>query len=73
MFHSNQQFVAMVCDPIMLTLALLWLYAVGYKDNINNAKELFKSTLVDEAMRSFRPPKPNMTPNVLPNDDNINV
>jgi hypothetical protein len=59
----------MVCDPVMLTLALPWLCAVGYKDDVDNAKELFKSILVDEATCSFRPPKLDATPNAPPDDD----
>ncbi len=43
----------MVCNPVMLTLALLWLCVAGYKDDVDNAKELFKSILVNEAMRLF--------------------
>jgi len=52
-FPRDQQLVAMVCDLVMLMLALPWLCAVGYKDDIDNAKELFKSAFVDEAMCSF--------------------
>jgi hypothetical protein len=52
-FPSDYQLVAMICDPVMLTLALPWLCAAGYKDNVDNAKELFKSALVDEATHSF--------------------
>jgi hypothetical protein len=51
----------------------LWLCVAEYKDDIDNAKELFISAFVDKATRSFRPPKPNMTPNVLLDDDNIDV
>lgn len=51
-FPSDQQLVAMVCDSIMLTLALSWLYVAEYKDDIDNAKELFKSTFVDEATQA---------------------
>ncbi|CAM6030958.1 unnamed protein product [Sphagnum balticum] len=40
-----------------------------YKDNVNNAKELFKFVLVDKATRLFRRPELNMTPNTLPDDD----
>jgi hypothetical protein len=57
----------------MLTLALPWLCAAGYKDNVDNAKELFKSALVHEATRSFRPPKPDAMCNVPLNDDDIDV
>jgi hypothetical protein len=59
-------------DPVMLTLALSWLCAVGYKDDVDNAKELFKSILVDEATHSFWPPEPDATPNESPDDD-VNV
>ncbi len=52
-FPSDQQLVAMVCDSIMLTLALSWLYVAEYKDDIDNAKELFKSTFVDEATQAW--------------------
>jgi len=65
-FPSNQQLVAMVCDLVMLTLALPWLCAARYKDNVDNAKEFFKSALIDEATRSFRPPEPDAPPD---NDD----
>jgi len=68
-FPSDQQLVAMVCDLIMLTLALPWLCAAGYKDDIDNAKELFKSAFVDEATCLFWSPEPD-TP---PNDDNVDV
>jgi hypothetical protein len=57
----------------MLTLALSWLCVAGYKDDVDNAKELFKSAIVDEATRLFKPLKPNATPNappgVPPNND----
>jgi hypothetical protein len=43
------------------------------KDNVDNAKELFKSTLVDEATHSFRPPEPNVMRNVPLDDDDIDV
>jgi hypothetical protein len=72
-FPSDQQLVAMICDPVMLTLALPWLCAAGYKDNVDNAKELFKSALVDEATRSLRPPEPNAMCNVPLDDDDIDV
>ncbi len=62
----------MVCDPVMLMLALPWLCAVGYKDNVDNAKELFKSALVDEATRLFQPPESNGTPN-MPLDNDVDV
>lgn len=39
-FPSDQQPVAMVCDLAILTLALPWLGAAGYKDDVDNAKEL---------------------------------
>jgi len=68
-FPNNQQLVAMICNPVMLTLALPWLCAAGYKDNVDNAKELFKSVLVDEATRSFQPPEPDAMRNVPLNDD----
>ncbi|CAM6040446.1 unnamed protein product [Sphagnum compactum] len=46
--------------------------SVGYKDNVDNAKELFKSALVDEAKRSFRPSEPNAMRNVpLDDDDDV--
>jgi len=70
---SDQQLVAMICDPVMLTLGLTWLCAAGYKDNVDNAKELFKSTLVDEATCSFRPPEPDAMSNVPLDDDDIDV
>jgi hypothetical protein len=70
---SNQQLVAMICDPVMLTLALPWLCVAGYKDNVDNAKELFKSDLVDEATCSFRPPEPDAMCNVPLDDDDIDV
>jgi len=72
-FPSDQQLVAMICNPVMLTLALPWLCAAGYKDNVDNAKELFKSALVDEATRSFRPPEPDAMCNVPLDDDDIDV
>ncbi len=73
-FPNDQQLVAMVCDPVMLMLALPWLCTVGYKDDINNPKELFKSALVDEAMRLFRPPEPDAMPNTSPDDyDDVDV
>jgi hypothetical protein len=53
----------------MLMLALLWLGVVGYKDDIDNAKELFKSTFVDESTHSFQPPEPDVMPTVSPDDD----
>ncbi len=53
-------------------LALPWLCAAGYKDDVDNAKELFKSTFVDKATRSFRPPEPDATPNASL-DNNIDV
>jgi hypothetical protein len=40
-FPNDEQLVAMVCDPVMLMLALPWLCATKYKDNVDNAKELF--------------------------------
>jgi len=63
----------MICDPIMLTLALPWLCATRYKDNVDNAKELFKSVLVDEATHSFQRPEPNVMCNVPLNDDDVDV
>jgi hypothetical protein len=73
-FPNNQQLVAMVCDPVMLTLALPWLCAAEYKDDVDNAKKLFKSALIDEATCSFWPPEPNTMLNMSPNDnDNIDV
>ncbi len=63
----------MICDLIMLTLALPWLCAAEYKDNVDNAKELFKFALVDEATHSFRPPKPDVMPNVPFDDDDVDV
>jgi len=57
----------------MLTLALPWLCAVGYKDNVNNAKELFKSALVDEATCSFQPPEPDAMRNVPLDNDDVDV
>jgi hypothetical protein len=55
----------------MLTLAMLWLCEVGNKDDVENAKELFKFVLVSEATCSFQPLEPNATPIVPPhaNDD----
>jgi hypothetical protein len=72
-FPSDQQLVAMICDPVMLTMALPWLCAAGYKDNVNNAKELFKSAFVDEATRSFQPPEPDAMRNVPHDDDDVDV
>ncbi len=73
-FLSDQELVAMVCDPIMLTLALSWLCGAGYKDDIDNAKELLKSAFVDEAMCSFRPLKPDSMLNVpLDHDEEVDV
>ncbi|CAM6061012.1 unnamed protein product [Sphagnum tenellum] len=63
----------MVCDPVMLTLALPWLCVVRYKDNVDNVEELFKSALVDKATHSCRPPKPNTMCNMPSNDDNVDV
>jgi hypothetical protein len=68
-FLSDQQLVAMVCDPVMLTLAVLWLCGARYKDDLDNAKELFKSAFVDEAMRSFRPLEPDAMLNASPDHD----
>ncbi len=59
----------MVCDSIMLMLALSWLCAAGYKDDVDNAKKLFKFALVDEATCSFLPLEPDTMFNVSPNDD----
>jgi hypothetical protein len=60
----------MVCDSVMLTLVMLtWLCATGYKDDVDNAKELFKSILVNKAMCLFWPAKLNATPNTLLDDD----
>jgi hypothetical protein len=70
---SDQQLVAMICDLVMLTVALPWLCAIGYKDNVDNAKELFKFALVDEATRSFRPPEPDAMRNVPLDDDDVDV
>jgi hypothetical protein len=70
---NDQQLVAMICDSVMFTLAVLWLCVVGYKDNVDNAKELFKSALVNEPTRSFRPPKLDATPNTLLDNNNDNV
>jgi len=72
-FLSNKQLVAMICDLVMLTLALPWLCAAGYKDNVDNSKKLFKSALVDEATRSFWPPELDAMRNVPLDDDDINV
>ncbi len=72
-FPSNQQLVAMVCDPVMLTLALPWLCVAGYKDDVDNAKELFKFAFNDEATCSFQPPKFDATPNTLPDDVDVQV
>ena len=52
---------------------LPWLCAGWYKDDVDNAKELFKSALVDEATRLFQPPEPNATPNTPHDDDDDNV
>jgi len=57
----------------MLTLALPWLCVVRYKDNVDNAKELFKSALINEAARSFQPPKPDAMHNVPPDNDDVDV
>ncbi|CAM6008900.1 unnamed protein product [Sphagnum balticum] len=46
----------------------------GYKDDVDNAKELFKSILINKVMRSFQPPEFDMTPNaLLDNDDDVDV
>ncbi|CAM6002875.1 unnamed protein product [Sphagnum balticum] len=66
-FPSDQQLVAMVCDSIMLTLALSWLYVAEYKDDIDNAKS--SSSLLSLT----RPPKHDVMPNVLLDDDDIDV
>ncbi|CAM6077198.1 unnamed protein product [Sphagnum tenellum] len=63
----------MICDPVMLTLALPWLCTVGYKDNVDNANELFKSAFVDKATRSFRPPELNTMRNVPLDDNDVDV
>ncbi|CAM6062810.1 unnamed protein product [Sphagnum tenellum] len=63
----------MICDPIMLTLPLPWLCATRYKENVDNVKEFFKSALINEATRSFRPPKPDAMRNVSFNDDDVDV
>jgi hypothetical protein len=63
----------MICDLVMLTLALPWLCAARYKDNVDNAKELFKFALVDEATHSFRPPEPDAMRNVALDDDDVDV
>jgi hypothetical protein len=70
LFRNDQQLVAMVYDLVMLTLTPLWLCASEYKDDVDNAKELFKSAFVDEATCSFQPPEPNATPNAPPDNDN---
>jgi hypothetical protein len=57
----------------MLTLALPWLCVAGYKDNVDNAKELFKSVLVDEATHSFWPPELDTMRNVLLDDNDVDV
>jgi hypothetical protein len=57
----------------MLTLALPWLCAAGYKDNVDNAKEFFMFVLVNEAVRSFRPPKLDAMHNVSPDNNDIAV
>jgi len=72
-FPSDLQLVAMICDPVMLTLALPWLCAVEYKDNVDNAKNFFKFAVVDEATRSFRPPEPDAMHNVSFDDDDVDV
>jgi len=72
-FSSDQQLVAMICDPVMLTLALPWLCAAGYKDNVDNVKELFKSALVDKATHSFQPPELDAMHNVPLDDDDVDV
>ncbi len=63
----------MICDPVMFTLALPWLCAAGYKDDVDNPKELFKSALIDEAMRLFRPLELDTTHNTPLDDNNDNV
>ncbi len=63
----------MICDLVMLTLALPWLCAAGYKDDVDNAKELFQSVFVDEAMRLFRPHEFDTTHNMSLDDNNDNV
>jgi hypothetical protein len=65
--------MAMVYDPVILTLTLLWLCGAGYKDDVDNAKELFKFVLVDEATRSFQPPKPEAMRNMSFDYDDIDV
>jgi hypothetical protein len=63
----------MIYDPVMLTLALPWLCAAGSKDNVDNAKELFKSAFVNEATHSFQPREPNVMHNVALDDDDVDV
>jgi hypothetical protein len=53
----------------MLTLALPWLCAVGYKDAVNNVKELFKFAFVNEATCSFWPAELDATHNAPPDND----
>jgi hypothetical protein len=55
----------------MLMLALSWLCAIRYKDDVDNAKELFKFAFVDEATRSFQPPELDMMLNMPFDDDNM--
>jgi hypothetical protein len=57
----------------MFTLPLPWPCAVGYKDDVDNVKELFKSTLVDVTMRSFRLLEADTTPNAPLDDKNDDV
>ncbi|CAM6002938.1 unnamed protein product [Sphagnum balticum] len=78
--NERWQSVAEVEATIRLVWALSFttqidsrLVATEYKDNVDNAKELFKSALVDEATRSFRPPEPNAMCNVPLDDDDIDV
>jgi hypothetical protein len=54
----------------MLTLSLFWLCAVGYKDDVDNDKELFKFAPIDKVTRLFWPPDLDATPNVSPDDNN---
>lgn len=63
----------MVYNSVMLTLPMSWLCVTGYKDDVDNAKELFKFALVNKATLSFRPPEPDVTSNTLPNDNDNDI
>ncbi len=70
-FRLTFEFIRELGSVSMLMLALPWLCAIGYKDDVDNAKEFFKSVLVDEATCSFQPPELDMMRNVPFDDDNM--